>query len=104
MRKGFTLVELVGVVIILGIVVLLAFPPLLGMIRDANREITKANETLLLTATDQYVDTYKNDFPKTDGNVYCVSYGDLIKDEKIPSNIPNKDGKTLDYNTLICFG
>jgi len=101
MRKGFTLVELVGVVIILGIVVLLAFPPLLGMIRDANREITKANETLLLTATDQYVDTYKNDFPKTDGNVYCVSYGDLIKDEKIPSNIPNKDGKTLDYNTLI---
>ena len=96
MKKGFTLVELIGVVIILGMIALLAFPPLLNMLRDTNAEISKVNETLLLTAADQYINQYQNDFPKEDGNVYCITYGDLIKEELISSSIPNKDGQSVE--------
>lgn len=101
MKKAFTLVELIGAIIILGMIALLAFPPLLNMIRGTNEEIDKASQTLLFTAVDQYIDSNKNEFPKTDGNTFCVSYGDLIKSENISNNIPNKSGNTIDANTMI---
>lgn len=101
MKKGFTLIELIGSIIILGMIVLLAFPPLLNMIRGANEEIDKASQTLLFTAADQYIDANKNDFPKTDGNTFCITYGDLQKSESVSTNIPNKNGNTIDANTMI---
>ena len=43
MKKGFTLVELIGVIIVLGLIALIALPPILNAIREKESELSEAN-------------------------------------------------------------
>lgn len=90
-KKGFTIVEVIGVVIILGLIALLAFPPMLSMVKNSENDIDEATKTLIYTASSQYTAKYMNDFPKTTGNVYCITINDLIKEEYLSSTIVNDD-------------
>ena len=65
---GFTLAELIGVVIILALIALLAFPPILNSIRKTKAELSDASKEILYNATDLYISKNLNDFPKTNGN------------------------------------
>ena len=87
MNKGFTLVEVIAVIAILGLLVLLAFPQMLNMIKEGEKEVSDATKTLVYTASSQYTVKYTNDFPKKEGNVYCVTVGDLVEEEFLLSSI-----------------
>ena len=39
MKKGFTLAELLGVIVILGLIALLSFPPIVSQIKKSKKEI-----------------------------------------------------------------
>lgn len=90
-KKGFTLAEIIGVITVLGLIALLAFPPMLNMIKNSESKIDDATKTLIYTASSQYTAKYMNDFPKTSGNVYCITVSDLIKETYLDSNIINDD-------------
>ena len=57
-KKGFTLAEVVGVIIILALIGLLAFPPILNMIKNSEQKIDEATKTLIYTASSQYTTKY----------------------------------------------
>ena len=99
-KKGFTLAEIVGVVVVLGLIALLAFPPLLNMVKNSENKVNEANKTLIYTASSQYTAKYVNDFPKKQGNVYCITIEDLVKEEFLSSSIV-KDDITLDTKVKI---
>ena len=100
MNKGFTLTEVVGVIIILALIALLAFPPMLNLIKNSENDIDEATKQFVYTASSQYVNKYINDFPKLESNIYCITINDLVKDEFLSSTILN-DKLTLETKVKV---
>lgn len=87
MKKGFTLVELIGVVIILALIALLAFPPLLNAIRQSRNELSEASKEILYSNTSSYVSDNANDFPKVEGNTFCITLETLAQNGYLSNNV-----------------
>jgi len=100
MNKGFTLTEVVGVIVILALIALLAFPPMLNLIKNSQNDIDDATKQFVYTASSQYVNKYINDFPKLESNIYCLTINDLIKENYLSSTILN-DKLTLDSKVKV---
>lgn len=78
-KDGFTLVELLGVIVILAAIALIAFPPLLNQIQKSQNDIDEATEKLIVSSTKLYVNDNADSFPQTNGNVYCVTFDQVIR-------------------------
>ncbi len=85
MKKGFTLVELLAVIVILAIIALIAVPIILNIIGDAKKESDERSKELYINAIEQAIARKnlteefnpKTCTVKTDGNLKCDT-GDLI--------------------------
>lgn len=100
-KKGFTLTELIGTVIILGLIALIAFPPLLKQIQGTKSKIDEATEKLIIAGASNYVDENKNDFPKINGNVYCITIQTLVDDNKVSKDLMDSEGNEIDLDKYI---
>jgi len=100
-KKGFTIVEIIAVVIVLGLIALLAFPPMLNMIKNSENELSNAAKTLIYTASSQYTSKYVNDFPKKEGNIYCITIEELIKEEFLTNSIQDENLGDFGLQTKI---
>ncbi len=114
-RMGFTLIELMGAVIILSLITLLAFPSVINMIKSSNEEVDKAIKEKLLAAAEQYVNDNADNFPMTKTNNYskCAQlqdddynlsvdvYDDLLNDEYIDEDLLDEYNKNKDENEQI---
>ncbi len=76
-KKGFTLVELIGVVVILGLIALVAFPALLNQIDSSKKQVSDSQKALIISAAKNYVDENKNDY--ADKTEFEISADNLIK-------------------------
>ena len=102
MKKGFTLVELIGVVIILALIALLAFPPILNSIRKTKSELSDASKEILYNATSLYVSENLNDFPKYNGNTFCITLNTLVSKEYLPTKVYDSvTGGEISQDSLI---
>ena len=102
MKKGFTLVELIGVVIILALISLLAFPPILNSIRKTKTELSDASKEILYNATSLYVSENLNDFPKYNGNTFCITLNTLVSKEYLPTKVYDSvTGEEISLDSLI---
>ena len=86
-NRGFTLVELLAVIIILAGIALIAFPILLNTIKNSEDKIDGATRKLVISAAKLYVDENLNDYPKKDSSTYCIPFDDLIKSGKLEKGI-----------------
>ena len=77
MKKGFTLVELLAVITILGILALVTFPIVLKQINNARSGIKDSQKQLIIDAAKDYMNANEEDFPGVDGVKYCVTISDL---------------------------
>lgn len=102
MKKGFTLLELIGAVTILGIIALLAFPPILNLINSSKKDISEATKNLIFIATDSYINQNINDFPKTNGKIYCIKIKDLVTSDLLTDNLRDAEtNEKIDLNDEI---
>lgn len=81
-KKGFTLVELLGVLVILAVIVLVAFPNILSAFKKTDTKMNEATKTLLETNARSYV-TAKG------GKVSCVNISTLIEEDYTATPIAN---------------
>ncbi len=86
-NRGFTLIELLATIIILAAIALVAFPILLNTIKNSENQIDDATRKLVENAAKLYVDENLNEYPKKEGNVYCVPFNDLIKNGHLEKGI-----------------
>ena len=98
MKKGFTLIEIIGVIILLGLVAIMAFPSILNLIRETRGELDKATEDLIFTQASIYVERNQSDFVLEEENVYCITLRHLAQAELISLPIHDSRGNELDID------
>lgn len=84
-KKGFTLVELIGVVVILGLIAVLSFPSLLNQINSSKTQVSDSQKTLIISAAKTYVEDNKNDYDKLTS--FEISVDDLVNKGYISKGI-----------------
>ncbi len=60
-NKGFTLLELIGAVVILAIIMLIALPAVLNMLTEGQNTVDKAAKDIVISAANKYVGEHKSD-------------------------------------------
>ena len=111
-KKGFTLVELIGVVVILGLIALVAFPSLLNQINNSNKQISDSQKDLIIAATKNYVEENKNEYANK--NFFVVDVDVLAEknyiDKKLIKSYTDEENKLLvtalngEYNVTVSKG
>ncbi len=84
MKKAFTLIEVLSVIIILGIIALLVTPSVISLIRNAESDLEEGKKTLVIEQTKPYVE--EEGFEKIDGRMYCVTYNELLVNNYITNS------------------
>mgnify|MGYP002611039938 CR=1 FL=1 len=86
-KKGFTLAELLGVIVLLGILATVAFPPLLNQLNKSKEKLSGATLKVLGTAAEQYIDDHSSSYPIKEGKTYCISLETLVNYNYLKSPI-----------------
>ena len=85
-KLGFTLAELLGVIVIISILALLSFPPIINQIKQSRDKVSDATMKIIVSATDIYLSSHQNEFPITP-TTYCVTLQQLVDDDKLSDPI-----------------
>lgn len=83
-ENGFTLVELIAVLVILALIVIVAFPNIIKAIQNTNSKMETANEELLIANAKSYW-TDNTDKLK-EGNNSCVTVKTLVLENYTQTN------------------
>lgn len=83
MEKGFTLTELLGVIVIVGILLLLIVPTIINRIGNTEDEAKESNNQIIYNAADQYIKEHPEDYPPGKSGRYCITIKSLIDDGKL---------------------
>lgn len=101
-KNGFTLVELLGVIVIIGVLMLLALNPILGQIRNNSSKLSEASLKILYSSTEQYLDEHSKLYPKNDGMIYYIPVGQLVDSEVIKQEfLSTYSDKVLSEESVI---
>lgn len=99
MKKGFTLVEVLAVIVIIGLIFLMTFPTILNSIKKSQDKIDDNTFELIKSSTKEYTN---DNLDELEDN-YCVDIATLISDGYIDEDIVTaKDNdllsKSINYN------
>ena len=64
-KKGFTLVELLGTIILLSIIALIALPSVISLLTTSQEEINNSYRSAAINAARNYVNDNMDSFPKS---------------------------------------
>ena len=94
-NKGFTLIELIGSIIILTVIALVTFPAILGLLTTSEEKINNSKMRLIERAAKEYVEDHVNDYPRNlSAPVKTIPVMTLINQGYVSDNsISEKDTK-----------
>lgn len=87
MKKGFTLVELLAIIILLSLLFLLVYPKVLDIVEKENKGIDIMKQTLIHNAVLEYMEANLNNYPQNVGTSYCIELNQLDNEGLIPVDI-----------------
>ena len=97
MRKGFTLLELLGIIILLGVIILVAVPSLIQSNKNAEindqKEFNNAVNNACISYIQVHSDEY-NDLLNTSGTSKTIETETLTKEGYLKSTLKNPNSKT----------
>ena len=85
MKKGFTLIEMIGVMVILSLLLLFALPNVINYVKKGGETKDKAIKEIIYEATKKYMDDNKNQFKRDVNNTYCISLNELANEGYLES-------------------
>ncbi|MBQ4634189.1 MAG: type II secretion system protein [Bacilli bacterium] len=100
-RKGFTLVELLAVIILLTLLGVFTVVTILDKTDEKKSQIDVATETLLKTAAQEYVQSHSDLYQKRLGNIYCLSIEEILTAEEINNINANNDQPITQSKTKV---
>jgi prepilin-type N-terminal cleavage/methylation domain-containing protein len=94
-KNGFTMVELLAVLILLGVLVIIAIPAYLSVYTSIRRENLNSKISNIETAALKYGSSIKDEIKDTDGKCISTSVSELIKNGYL---ISESDKENAIYN------
>jgi prepilin-type N-terminal cleavage/methylation domain-containing protein len=101
MRKGFTLAELLGVIVIISILAILVLPPIINQIKNKSDVISEATMTIIESATYLYMDGNRNVYPVNPATDYCITLQQLVDDNRLSAPIIDTNGNTISLSKIV---
>lgn len=92
MKKGFTLVELLATITILGIIALLLVPTVTGVISNFPNDSSENQKKSIVAAAKLWGSDHRLELPTTEGETMCVSVAEL-KNGYLEDDIVDPDTK-----------
>ena len=94
-KGGFTLVELLGVFVFLGIVALITIPFVTGMLSKTKKETSQRFEDNVFLATEAYIQDNSDDYTEleTNGGTTNILFKDLIDSGYLNKNMVDPTSK-----------
>lgn len=89
MKKGFTLIEILAVVTIIGLIFILVIPKITTSLKNKKKDVDTTTNNLIITAAKNYVADNKSKFDKVDNNTYCLPLTTLTKKDYLDSPVKN---------------
>ncbi|MCI9234020.1 MAG: type II secretion system protein [Bacilli bacterium] len=101
-KNGFTLVELLGVVIVVVALSLIVFPLIMNNFKKNRKEISELTKKMLEDATIVYMEENPNTYEKINGNIYCISLSQVVNSGNLssPLNDPTTGNEILLSNKV----
>ena len=95
MKKGFTLLEMLAVIVVISILSLIILPNITGQLADKKEEISKVSQQIILSAAELYANET--------GNTYqTITINDLVEAGKLEQPIiDQKTGKEISLTKEI---
>lgn len=100
-KKGFTLVELLCVIVILGVISTMAIAGISNLISKSKEEKNNQNEKNVSMAVESYLQANKGERPHTIGQVERISLKKLRSTNFITSDIENSKGESCMENSYV---
>ena len=91
-KKGFTLVELLAVIIILGLVIAIISPVVSNLLKDSKDSLSKQQKEMIITASKKYMIEHSELLPE--GSDHYIIYMDDLIDKGAIDNDSIVDPKT----------
>ena len=95
MKKGFTLIELMGVVALLALIGLIVFPSILNQMKKIDTNISEANKKLIYSAVDDYVRDDVVNVCLSDGGKLYIKISELKKKGLLSEEVDVKGYETV---------
>ena len=99
MKKGFTLVELLAVIVILAIILAIAVPTISSLIENSRVEAYKNQKGLLKKSATTYLASNANLYPSSAGESIFIRLSDLINNNYMSAVLDPKDKSTCNSLT-----
>ena len=102
MKKGFTLIEMIAVVGIIGLMSIIVMPTIINQVANKKEDLSDATKKVIFSATELYMNDNINDYPNKPSNIYCIKLQTLVKSGYLKS--PLKDvttNKNIDTSKLV---
>ena len=87
MNKGYTLIELLGVIIILSILTLLVIPNVVNSIKRTNSKNTRLMDDIIISSAKLYMSDYFLDLQPENGFIYCLPLTKLVDSNYLDSSV-----------------
>ena len=107
-KNGFTLVEIMGVIILLSLILLVAFPAIVGVVKRSDNKINEANKALIISAAKNYVNENKNtiSIPTTvnSSKETCITIQTLIDEQYLIEDLEQgSTGEKIDTQEKVAI-
>lgn len=89
MKKGFTLAELIGVIVVLALIALIAVPAVSDVLSSNKKKLCEVQMENILSAARSWGANNIASLPSGDGEIKTIGLSDLIKGGYIDSGITN---------------
>ncbi len=101
-RKGFTLAEILGVIVIIGLLLILVVPTVLNRINSSKGEAEETGIQIIYDATDQYIREHPKDYPPGKSGRYCIPIQSLIDDGKLAAPVVDvTTGEDISHRSVM---
>lgn len=100
-KKGFTLVELLAVVVLLGIIGYFALSTIVEKVEENRKTVDSATEKVIRAAVQQYMNSYSNRIERKNGNIYCFELSEVLSLSNMEDINPNTKQKLTDEKSKI---
>ena len=81
MKKGFTLVELLGVIAILALISLIAAPTVISLIKNQEMQLRNTEDKVFTSAAQKYIRDNPNTYAEKQGEVYSITATVLVNNK-----------------------